>query len=229
MYQSNNSQAQAKKEHEVMTFQFSESENLVRTLYEKDEILFVGSDVAKTLGYKNVRDALRRHCKGVVKRYILTNGGNQKMNMITEGDVFRLIIHSELESAQKFESWIMDEVLPSLRKKGYYSINNSKSKEDYLDARAIPHYKHLFNGFNLRCIKINEKIWVSVNDLNKAIHSSTSSNQLAKKLNAVKPLAKKIWIFGNTHPAWFTNELGVELILAGSRKLSSTNQLTLDI
>ena len=92
----------------------------VRTLVENGEFMFVASDVAKVLGYSNVADAISRHCKGVVKRDTLTKGGKQKLNFIRESDVYRLIVHSKLPSAEKFEKWVFEEVLPSIRKTGSY-------------------------------------------------------------------------------------------------------------
>lgn len=94
----------------------------LRTIEENGKIMFVASDVAKMLGYSNVRDAILRHCKGVVKHDTPTNGGVQAINFIPEGDVYRLIVHSKLPAAEKFESWVFDEVLPSIRKTGSYSI-----------------------------------------------------------------------------------------------------------
>ena len=95
----------------------------VRILYEDGKPLFCGADVCKALGYKNQHDALTRHCKGVVKRYPLTNGGKQQMNFLPEGDLYRLITHSKLPSAEKFEHWVFDEVLPSIRKNGMYGAD----------------------------------------------------------------------------------------------------------
>lgn len=95
----------------------------VRILYEDGKPLFCGADVCKALGYKNQHDALIRHCKGVVKRYPLTNGGKQQMNFLPEGDLYRLITHSKLPSAEKFEHWVFDEVLPSIRKNGMYGAD----------------------------------------------------------------------------------------------------------
>lgn len=92
----------------------------IRILYEDGKPLFCGTDVCKALGYKNQHDALTRHCKGVVKRYPLTNGGKQQMNFLPEGDLYRLITHSKLPSAEKFERWVFDEVLPTLRQTGQY-------------------------------------------------------------------------------------------------------------
>lgn len=216
------------KNHEVMTFQFSESQNQVRTVLENHSIYFVGADVAKVLGYKNSRKALKDHCKGVTKSYILTNGGRQKMNIIPEGDVFRLIIHSELPSAQKFERWVMEEVLPSIRKKGYYNVQRSSASNDFIDARNIPYTYGVVNGKDVRVIDIDGTLWVNINDVNASLDSRTGSYQTARSLNAVQTLAKKILLFGNTHPAWFTNELGVKLMLSGSRKVRF-NQLKLSL
>lgn len=95
----------------------------IRILYEDGKPLFCGADVCKALGYKNQHDALTRHCKGVVKRYPLTNGGKQQMNFLTEGDLYRLITHSKLPSAEKFERWVFDEVLPTLRQAGQYGAD----------------------------------------------------------------------------------------------------------
>ena len=44
------------------------------------------------------------------------------MKFITEGDIYRLAAKSELPGADKFESWIFDEVLPSIRKTGQYTL-----------------------------------------------------------------------------------------------------------
>lgn len=80
---------------------------------------FVGKDIAKSLGYKNYRDAISRHCKGVVKHDDFKEGG-QRISLITEGDMYRLITNSELPQAEKFEAWVFDEVLPQIRKTGQY-------------------------------------------------------------------------------------------------------------
>ena len=93
----------------------------IRTVEIEGKIYFVGKDVANALGYSNPRDAIARHCKGVVKHDSFKEGG-QEVALIPEGDMYRLITHSKLESAERFESWVVDEVLPSLRKTGSYEI-----------------------------------------------------------------------------------------------------------
>ena len=102
----------------------------LRTIEEGGKIFFCAADVAKALGYINPRDAISRHCRGVVKRDAPTQGGIQAIAFIPEGDVYRLITHSKLPGAERFESWVFDDVLPSLRKDGYYSLAPQENKPD---------------------------------------------------------------------------------------------------
>lgn len=93
----------------------------MRTITENGNTLFCGSDVAKALGYARPNDAISAHCRSTVKRRIATAQGNEAdMSFIPEGDVYRLITHSKLPTAEKFERWVFDEVLPSVRQTGAY-------------------------------------------------------------------------------------------------------------
>lgn len=94
----------------------------VRTIEVDGKPYFAASDVAIALGYSNPRDAISRHCKGVVKHDTPTNSGYQVINYIPEGDLYRLIVSSKLPSAEKFERWVFDEVIPSIRKTGGYNL-----------------------------------------------------------------------------------------------------------
>lgn len=104
----------------------------VRAIEEGNKVLFCATDVARALGYSNQRDAVGRHCKGVVKRDTLTSGGMQELSFIPEGDVYRLIIRSNLPSAEKFEHWVFDDVLPSIRKHGLYAVDEVLENPDLL-------------------------------------------------------------------------------------------------
>lgn len=110
-------------ENKMETFNSKEFGS-VRIIEEGSKYLFCAQDVAKSLGYTNFRDAIRRHCKGVVKRDSLTKGGIQSLSYIPEGDVYRLIVHSKLPSAERFEKWVFDEVLPTIRKHGAYMTDS---------------------------------------------------------------------------------------------------------
>lgn len=108
--------------NELKLFENPEFGN-VRTIETDDgKVMFCGKDIASALGYSRERDAISAHCKGAVKYRILTNGGEQSMTFIPEGDVYRLIAHSKLPNAERFEKWVFDEVLPTIRKTGSYSI-----------------------------------------------------------------------------------------------------------
>lgn len=105
----------------------------IRTLETDDgKVLFCGADIANALGYSNPRKALADHCKGVTKCDTLTKGGKQSLSFIPEGDVYRLIAHSKLPKAVEFESWVFDEVLPTIRKTGSYGAQNISPMLQYL-------------------------------------------------------------------------------------------------
>lgn len=95
----------------------------VRTVQIEDKTYFVGKDAAEALGYTDATTALRSHCKGVQKLHPLqTSGGMQNMRIIEEPDLMRLVVNSTLPSAERFERWVFEEVLPSIRKTGSYSM-----------------------------------------------------------------------------------------------------------
>lgn len=102
----------------------------VRIIEEGSKYLFCGADVAKALGYARPSKAIMDHCRGVLKRDTLTNGGIQSLSYIPEGDVYRLIVHSKLPSAERFEKWVFDEVLPSIRKHGLYAVDELLNNPD---------------------------------------------------------------------------------------------------
>ena len=102
----------------------SEEFGEIRTIETDGKPYFVGTDVTKALGYSNPRKAILDHCKGVTKRDTPTSSGIQSMSCINEGDLYRLIMKSKLPSAEKFEMWVMDEVLPAIRNHGLYATDN---------------------------------------------------------------------------------------------------------
>ena len=93
----------------------------IRIIEKDGQPLLCGSDVAKALGYARPNDAISAHCRATVKHSTPIAGKMQDINYIPEGDLYRLITNSKLPSAEKFESWVFDEVLPSIRKTGSYT------------------------------------------------------------------------------------------------------------
>lgn len=104
----------------------------IRTTEINGKIYFCGFDVAKSLGYAKPNNAMNQHCKVALKQGILTNGGTQEMSFISEGDVYRLIVRNKLPDAEKFETWLFDEVLPTIRKTGGYVSNDDMFIDTYL-------------------------------------------------------------------------------------------------
>ena len=95
----------------------------VRVIVQDGEPWFIASDVAKALGYERPNDAVNTHCKKVNKfSYGDSPRGAQPYNIIPESDVYRLIMRSNLPNAERFQDWVVEEVIPSIRKTGNYSM-----------------------------------------------------------------------------------------------------------
>lgn len=147
---------------EIFKYQSPEERQLneIRTVEIDGEIWFVGSDVAKVLGYKNAPDALLRHCKpkGIVKHDSLKSNKGSILTLINEPNVYRLVIKSKLPSAERFEEWIFEEVIPSIRKKGYYGkIDRSQASNFYI------RYKDNFHKIDRNYFSVISELFVTQN------------------------------------------------------------------
>ena len=89
---------------------------------------FPATQCAKIIGHQNPARAVRKYCKGVTKIDTPTDGGIQEVNFIAEGDLYRLIVHSRTPESERFERWVFDEVLPTIRQTGEYEIKSTKDK-----------------------------------------------------------------------------------------------------
>lgn len=123
----------------------------VRVMEINGKTWFMGNDIASALGYSDTAKAVRTHRKGVAEIDTPTNGGIQKVKYISEGDIYRLVIKSKLPKAEKFESWIFDEVLPTIRKTGGYVNDDELFINNYLPY-ADENTKQLFR-MNLQVIR----------------------------------------------------------------------------
>lgn len=120
--------------NELRVFQNSEFGDL-GVMEIEGKPYFPATACAKKLGYENQRDAILRHCPSVVKHDVgVCTGVNADgdpamqtvtMNFIPEGDLYRLIAHSRLPAAVRFEKWVFDEVLPTIRQTGGYVADMS--------------------------------------------------------------------------------------------------------
>ncbi len=83
--------------------------------------------------------AITKHCHGVANRYPILDslGRKQQAAFVDEGNVYRLIASSKLPTAQRFESWVFDEVLPSIRRRGGYMVSDQQETPEQTMARAL--------------------------------------------------------------------------------------------
>ena len=109
--------------NELQNFNFNG--NQLRTVLIDDEPFFVGKDAAAAIGYSNTRKAIRDHVKGKYLREarIVTPSGVQTVTVISEPGLYQLAGESKLPSAEPFQDWVYEEVLPTIRKHGAYMTN----------------------------------------------------------------------------------------------------------
>jgi len=111
---------------------FSSSEfGDIRTVTEDGKPLFCAKDVATALGYARSRDAVSDHCKGGVVLPLPSAGGIQDTVFIPESDVYRLVMRSKLPDAERFQDWVVEEVLPTIRKTGRFEVTPEADLEAF--------------------------------------------------------------------------------------------------
>ena len=162
----------------------------IRTIEIDGKPYFVGADVAKALGYKDTVNALKQHCRGVVKHHLTDSlGRKQEVSFITEGDLYRLIMKSKLPSAEKFESWVMDEVLPAIRRTGSYQKPMTIPEQIQLLAQGNANHEE-------RIVKLENTMTIdygqqkSISDL---VSSIVITHLGGKESNAYKEISKKVF------------------------------------
>lgn len=153
---------------------------------------FEGVKVAKILGYTNPHAAISRHCKeyGLTFREVGVVTGSKKDGsditqtvskiFISEGNLYRLIVKSKKEEAKKFESWVMDEVLPSIRNDGGYIKNEDfivKILDSYIKQKS--YCEKLINDLN------SFKPYINIGQTVAQSDDSISIGAFAKLLNSL--------------------------------------------
>lgn len=165
----------------IKNFDFNGKEIRVIT-NEQNQVFFVAKDVCDLLGYSNSRDAISKHCKkeGVAFCDTPTDSGIQQMTIINEGNLYRLVLKSKKKEAEKFESWVCDEVLPQIRQTGKYEPQqpaSALSKMEILEM-ALQSEKE-----RLRLEEENKKLSPKAEYTDKVLKSDTdyTTNTIAKE------------------------------------------------
>ena len=121
----------------------------VRTVLINGQVMFAATDVAKCLGYANPNDAVIRHCKsdgvafceGVIKKGLKKDGTTYEqtgeIKVVSKGNVIRLVANSTLPQAERVESWIFDEVIPTVLETGGYIATKAEDTPEEIMARAL--------------------------------------------------------------------------------------------
>lgn len=145
----------------------------------------------KHLGYKDTVNALKQHCRGGGVKHHLTDslGRNQEASFITEGDLYRLIMKSKLPSAEKFESWVMDEVLPTIRKTGSYRKPLTTVEQIQVIATGFLDHEERLNRLE-NTMTIDYAQQEAIRDL---VSSVVIAHLGGKESNAYKEIGKKVF------------------------------------
>jgi anti-repressor protein len=127
--------------NELTVFKFEEKTE-VRTLERDGETWWVAKDVCDILGIENARDAIANFPENERSTVAISDGtsplgGNPNVNIVNEQGLYRLVFKSRKPEAERFKTWVFTEVLPSIRKKGYYELQKLKLERDALNAKVI--------------------------------------------------------------------------------------------
>lgn len=177
---------------EMQVFENSDFGNL-SVIYENGKVYFPATECAKMLGYTNPYDAILRHCRALVKRDVIDSlGRSQTVNFIPEGDLYRLITHSKLPAAERFENWVFDEVLPTIRNKGSYSVQPMTPAQLLAaQAQVLVDMETRMNQMETQASALAEKVNTAIKvfsrlsedhwkaDMDKAIKELCTSNHLS--------------------------------------------------
>lgn len=225
-------------------FTFNASNQQIRTIILDGEPYFVAKDVCDVLGHTNPSVAIQMLDDD--ERTKKSLGRQGEAWFVNESGLYNLIFRSNKSEAKAFRKWVTSEVLPALRRTGRYEIPGLTSAEapggkmlpyrrwsqryvrptGWLDLRTEPYTQKMLNGYPVRVIMHEDVEWFSVADILRSMQVATNTYQTAAALNVSnRELARKIHIFGNTHPAWFTTITGLRLLISSSRSQKSNQMM----
>lgn len=208
---------ESSKKAETQVFNFQTEGSPVRVQVIEGEAWFVGKDVCAVLGFSKYRDALATLDEDErVSLLVDTLGGKQRMTAVSESGLYQLIFQSRKAEAKKFRKWVTSEVLPSIRKNGYYIAGQGGEK--VIDARDVPYGSVELLGKEVKTVEVCGEAWYCLADVSAAIGNKKTCK--VKALNAKRTLARKLWAYSKSAPAWWVNSLGVRLLLSSKGKMS---------
>lgn len=207
------------KNNQLTAFKFNATDQTIRVEMVNQIPYFIAKDVCESLDLADVSKAVEKlDDDEKLTRKLFVSGQNRNVWLVNESGLYNLIFRSNKPEAKAFRKWVTSEVLPAIRKTGEYSIKTKASiRGEFVDFRAVPYDTVNLNNRQVRHLVHEDADWYCVIDILTAIGSTTAVGQWVGRLNAVKTLAKKFFVFGATHPAWYTKSTGLQLLLSGSR------------
>lgn len=170
----------------------------VRTIEIDGVTYFYGIDIAKSLGYSNASKAVLTHCKKILKKTLETSNSQNgktvkgKVSLITKSDIYRLIVRSDLESTDEFESWIFDEILPTIERTGAY-IEDGREEE-----MIEKYFPSISDDVKLLMIKDLQKAVKNEQEKNKELQQFYDDLMNTEGLYHMGMVAKQLKIGRNT-------------------------------
>lgn len=132
--------------NQVMPFVFED--HSVRVVRVDGDLWFVAMDVAEALGYSDTDQAIRQHCKSAQTYPVNLTGQVRHVKIFPERDLYRLIMSSKLPSAERFTDWVVDKVLPSIRKHGGYIAGQEQETDPAVFlAKALKFAESVINDY----------------------------------------------------------------------------------
>lgn len=177
---------------------FNEKFGTVRTIEIDGVTYFYGIDIAKSLGYSNASKAVLTHCKKILKKTLETSNSQNgktvkgKVSLITKSDIYRLIVRSDLESTEEFESWVFDEILPTIERTGAYIEDG---REEEMIERYFP---SISDDVKLLMIKDLQKAVKDEQEKNKELQQFYDDLMNTEGLYHMGMVAKQLKIGRNT-------------------------------
>ncbi|MGG2141493.1 BRO-N domain-containing protein [Symbiopectobacterium sp. RP] len=176
---------------QLMLFKSADSDiELQGTLYQGKPVFFA-VELAKALGYTNPSKALTDHCKNLIK---LDYNESLELNLgvypkgvalAPEADLYRLILKSKLPSAERVQDWVYEEVLPSLRQQGSYSMKSAHRDE----GSGLPEYRKA-RAMQIQ-MEIAEKTFQWATGLSDAARQTVIANRLKNDYNRCPDMWQK--------------------------------------
>ena len=165
---------------------------IVSYIDKNQNIFFIGKDVAKILGYRDTNQAIRKHVEEEDKKYFpvettayLKRG--RPPIIINESGFYSLVLSSKLETAKKFKRWVTSEVLPSIRKFGFYKMLDLRIKQRVIfDGKKF--YKHpVFSNYaankNGEVINVKNGRFIKMVNNNGYLRFTICNKKLEKQKN----------------------------------------------